>query len=253
MPPLPGHMPYTTGNSRVWSPEPKTISAVMNLVNPEPEEISAVMNAVDPVTAGTPPPRRRPGVQRGWCSPTWSLDEAVLEEVHEACEVVFELSGEGVLDVDLAKRHVGPLRLSEGSIIIGRKHQPDILRRAVAKNCLQCISRNHFRIGFSEGRLMLTALSYHPIWRERDGHGALEVNCGESVPLAFGDRVVLGSGTAATVEEARRWLCWRFCSASSFNNLPVSEKSTSMATAGQPFCADDDGRISFGQVHGFAG
>merc|ERR1712107_380696 len=180
-------------------------------------------------------------------------DEAVLEEVHEACEVVFELSGEGVLDVDPAKRHVGPLRLSEGSIIIGRKHQPDVLRRAVAKNCLQCISRNHFRIGFSEGRLMLTALSNHPIWRERDGHGALEVNCDESVPLAFGDCVVLGSGTAATVEEARRWLCWRFCSAHSFNNLPMSEKSTSMATAGQPFCADDDGRISSGPLHGFAG
>ena len=91
-----------------------------------------------------------------------------------------ELSGEGVLDVPPGERRIGPVSVAElplplgGKVskqisaqglrwlfrelqnfvlrIIGRKHQPELHKRAVNPQCLKFMSRDHFSISFEAGQ-----------------------------------------------------------------------------------------------------
>lgn len=126
--------------------------------------------------------------------------------------VVLELSGDGVLDVPLEQRRIGPLSLAE-PILVGRRHQPELHRQAIAKECLQFLSRDHFRIErMGNGRYQITAMTNNPIWLAgRFMDEPIELKKDESVPVGIGDRVALGTGSnSTTAEEALRRLSWLF-------------------------------------------
>lgn len=126
-------------------------------------------------------------------------------------KVVLVLSGDGVLDVPVADRRIGPVALNIEPIVVGRRHQPDLHRRAVAKDCLQFLSRDHFQISFVGRGYQLRALTSNPIWRARDGQEPVELKAQEDVSLVFGDRIALGTGDRVTTPtDALRTLCWRF-------------------------------------------
>jgi len=139
------------------------------------------------------------------------VDAQEASQFPVADEVVLELHGDGVLDVPLSQRSLGPLSLTEKPFVVGRRHQQELHRRAVTKECLQFLSREHFSMSMEEGRLKLHALTANPIWRDRDGEKPLELTRGDVVPLAVGDRIALGTGgesKTTTPEEAIRKLCW---------------------------------------------
>ena len=93
-----------------------------------------------------------------------------LRENSRGRMVVMELCGEGVLDVPSEQRRVGPVSLEEGSpLVIGRRHQPELHRRTVTKECLQFVSREHFEIALEGGDFRLRALTSNPIWRDTEG------------------------------------------------------------------------------------
>merc|ERR1712019_73983 len=126
-------------------------------------------------------------------------------------DIILELHGEGVLDVPLSERRIGPVSLAKEPLVVGRKRQEELHRRAVTKECLQFLSRDHFQISSSGNVLKLHALTSNPIWRDRDGVEPIELERGDVVTLALGDRILLGSGfdlSCATADEARRTLYW---------------------------------------------
>mmetsp|Transcript_26914 Transcript_26914/g.68395 ORF Transcript_26914/g.68395 Transcript_26914/m.68395 type:complete len:815 (+) Transcript_26914:3-2447(+) len=129
-------------------------------------------------------------------------------------EIILELSGDGVLDVPLAERSIGPLPISELPLLVGRKHQPELHRRAVSKDCLQFLSRDHFRISFEGGEFKMLVMTSNPIWRDRNGQCSAELTRGDIISLTYGDRIALGTGgEAASPDDAQRSLCWLLRSA----------------------------------------
>lgn len=185
-----------------------------------------------------PSPKRRPG------GGTWALvvpsliaaeplkpepascagagvPEQTPERVTEPSAIVLELCGQGVLDVPLSQRRIGPISLTARSLLVGRKHQPDLHRHAVTTDCLQFLSRDHFRIAFEGGEFRLLALTSNPIWHDRDGVKPVELARGDLVTIAFGDRILLGTGGEASLaEDARRCLCWHFREAKQSDGIP---------------------------------
>lgn len=138
-------------------------------------------------------------------------------------DIVLELCGEGVLDVPAEQRRIGPLSVVGRPLLVGRRHQPELHRRAVTKDCLQFLSRDHFQISWESGEFKMLALTSNPIWRDRDGTRAVELARGEVVPVMAGDRILLGTGADASVTEARRSLCWHLNFASSEDSAPAGE------------------------------
>jgi len=139
----------------------------------------------------------------------------VVSQPTAETQVILELSGDGVLDVPLSQRRIGPQSLAIESIVVGRRHQPDLHRRAVAKDCLQFLSRDHFQISFTNGGYLLRALTSNPIWRARGNEETIELTTQQDVDLAFGDRIALGTGDRVTSSvTALRTLCWSFRQAS---------------------------------------
>lgn len=81
------------------------------------------------------------------------------------------------------------------------------------KECLQFLSRDHFRISFENGEFQLLALTPNPIWIGRDDDNPVELVRGESATINPGDYIALGIGgdtLYATAEDARRRLFWVF-------------------------------------------
>lgn len=76
-----------------------------------------------------------------------------------------------------------------GSRFVGRKHQPELLKRSVAQDCLPFMSRDHFSICFSRGQFQMRTLTSNPIWRFR--------SCAEPIELQRGDPVDLQTGLAS--------------------------------------------------------
>eukprot|EP00929_Paragymnodinium_shiwhaense_P075916 TRINITY_DN3889_c0_g1_i2.p1 TRINITY_DN3889_c0_g1~~TRINITY_DN3889_c0_g1_i2.p1 ORF type:complete len:1032 (-),score=220.04 TRINITY_DN3889_c0_g1_i2:393-3488(-) len=128
-------------------------------------------------------------------------------------EVVLELHGEGVLPVPLADRRIGPMSVVSEPLVVGRRHQVELHKRAISKECLQFLSRDHFQIFVEGGEFKLEALTSNPIWRDRPGAEAIELARNDIVGLVFNDRIALGTGGDAatvTMEDARSRLCWTF-------------------------------------------
>eukprot|EP00930_Biecheleria_cincta_P025888 TRINITY_DN18358_c0_g1_i1.p1 TRINITY_DN18358_c0_g1~~TRINITY_DN18358_c0_g1_i1.p1 ORF type:complete len:1277 (-),score=218.70 TRINITY_DN18358_c0_g1_i1:60-3890(-) len=128
-----------------------------------------------------------------------------------AAVFILELSGEGVLDVPAEDRRIRYELCKASPLVVGRKHQPELHRRAVSSESLQYMSRDHFQIFVDNGEIKLTAMTSNPIWRDRDGNGAVELAKGDTVSLASGDRIALSTGNDnSSPAFAIRNLCWHF-------------------------------------------
>jgi len=126
-------------------------------------------------------------------------------------KVVLELHGLGVAkDVPSSQRRIGPVDLAENSLSVGRKHQPDLLKRAVSPSCLQYVSRDHFMVSLEAGEFILLAMTSNPIWRDRDGTEPVELQGGAKTTLIPGDRIALGTGSDLVADSAIQNLCWHF-------------------------------------------
>ena len=69
---------------------------------------------------------------------------------------------------------------------VGRKHQPELLKRSVAQDCLPFMSRDHFNISFSRGLFHIRTMTSNPIWRFRSGNEPIELQRGDPVDLQTG-------------------------------------------------------------------
>ena len=69
---------------------------------------------------------------------------------------------------------------------VGRKHQPELLKRSVAQDCLPFMSRDHFSICFDHGEFRIRTLTSNPIWRVRSDAEPVELQRGEPVDLQSG-------------------------------------------------------------------
>ena len=69
---------------------------------------------------------------------------------------------------------------------MGRKHQPELLKRSVAQDCLPFMSRDHFSICFSRGQFQMRTLTSNPIWRFRSFAEPIELQRGDPVDLQTG-------------------------------------------------------------------
>mmetsp|Transcript_36175 Transcript_36175/g.65388 ORF Transcript_36175/g.65388 Transcript_36175/m.65388 type:complete len:1216 (+) Transcript_36175:132-3779(+) len=123
--------------------------------------------------------------------------------------VILELRGAGVRDLLPEHCRLGPLALGKRPLIVGRRHQKDLLQRAVKEECLDFISRDHFVIAYESGSFLLFALSQNRLWLDRDGCSPMTLAKDEMRSLLPGDRIVLGTGEA-NAEDSRRRLCWHF-------------------------------------------
>ncbi|CAK0862705.1 unnamed protein product [Prorocentrum cordatum] len=83
-------------------------------------------------------------------------------------------------------------------VTVGRTHQAQIFREAIAEAVLQFTSRDHFRVdpGPALGGFSLVALSSNPLWLVRAGQ-RWEARRHEPLRLADGDVVQLYTGDAA--------------------------------------------------------
>jgi len=131
------------------------------------------------------------------------------------------LTGANVNDVPLDERCIGPISLAHRPLFVGRKHQPELLRNAVEKECLQFLSRDHFRISLDEGGgFQMLVLTQNPIWRDRREGASAELARGDVIDLRPGDIIALGTGgETSTLDEARQSLCWIFRRASAQDKL----------------------------------
>ncbi|CAJ1453285.1 unnamed protein product [Effrenium voratum] len=122
-----------------------------------------------------------------------------------------ELSGDGVLEVPLSRRRIGPMCLRQQpdcTLFVGRKHQPELHKQAVAPECLRFMSRDHFSIAWEVG-FRIRPLTSNPIWRLRRG-AAIELQRNSSEDLVSGDRIALGTGSDNSPDAAVQSLCWLF-------------------------------------------
>ncbi|CAK0883516.1 unnamed protein product, partial [Prorocentrum cordatum] len=128
-------------------------------------------------------------------------------------EIVLELAGDGVLDVPLPQRCLGPISVLTGKeFVVGRRHQPELHRVAVAKECLPFLSRDHFSIAQVGGEFRLRSLTDNTMWLVRDGDSPLELRRGSEALVAVGDRIALVTGgdviSSTTAVGACQKLCW---------------------------------------------
>lgn len=140
------------------------------------------------------------------------VQEPKLRELR--AEVILELHGSGVLDVPPEMRRIGPVSLASGPLFVGRRHQPDLLRECVARDCLQFLSREHFCISYEDGVYTLHSQTLNPIWCLDHGKAPLELGKGDAAELWDGDRIALGTGyggaAVATALDAEKTFCCTF-------------------------------------------
>lgn len=156
----------------------------------------------------------------------WPAEDRQITAVTDGCAmIILELSGEGVLDVPSSQRRIGPVSLADRPLVIGRRHQPDLHRCAVKKDCLQFLSRDHFGISLEGSEFLLHALTPNPIYRFRDGESPAELATGDHTDLLPGDKIALGTGcddVFASADDARRRLTWHFMWAGESSEHEVS-------------------------------
>eukprot|EP00930_Biecheleria_cincta_P034726 TRINITY_DN23963_c0_g1_i1.p1 TRINITY_DN23963_c0_g1~~TRINITY_DN23963_c0_g1_i1.p1 ORF type:complete len:1164 (-),score=179.13 TRINITY_DN23963_c0_g1_i1:93-3584(-) len=123
--------------------------------------------------------------------------------------VILELSGAGVRDLPVEQRRIGPVQLGRRPLIVGRRHQKELLQAAVHEDCIDFISRDHFVIAYESSSFMFLALSQNRLWLFRDGLAPRTLVKEQVEGLVPGDRIVLGTGEQ-TAEDSCRRLCWHF-------------------------------------------
>jgi len=123
--------------------------------------------------------------------------------------IILELSGAGVKNLPVEQRRIGPLQLGRRPLIVGRRHQKELLQAAVLEDCIDFISRDHFVIAYESSSFMFLALSQNRLWLFRDGLAPRTLVKEQVEGLVPGDRIVLGTGEQ-TAEDSCRRLCWHF-------------------------------------------
>mmetsp|Transcript_8894 Transcript_8894/g.20913 ORF Transcript_8894/g.20913 Transcript_8894/m.20913 type:complete len:1062 (-) Transcript_8894:329-3514(-) len=195
-------------------------SAMVASRNASPEKRSQSGNVAVLAAGAAPTPVRQPraGKPSGNTGP--KLAEQVRIMAPEASnaagggsdpQIMLELSGEGVLDVPVSRRTIGPVSLGERPLLVGRRHQPELHQCSVSEECLEFLSRDHFCVAYEGGEFWLLALTSNRIWRDRDGETPVQLARDDLVTLLPGDRIALGTGSdISSAELARRRLCWHF-------------------------------------------
>lgn len=140
--------------------------------------------------------------------------QLVREATRSNAEIVLELHGSGVLDVPPQMRCIGPVSLASRPLFVGRRHQPDLLRECVARDCLQFLSREHFCISYEDDVYTVHSQTLNPIWCLDHGKAPLELGKGDAAELRDGDRIALGTGyggaAVATALDAEKTFCCTF-------------------------------------------
>lgn len=179
--------------------------------SPEKPGRSSMGNAAAlAASVAAPTPVRRP---RGSTGLQACADEAqqLAAKPGNAPKIMLELSGEGVLDVPVSRRTIGPVSLGERPLLVGRRHQPELHQQAVSEECLEFLSRDHFCVAYEGSEFWLLALTSNRIWRDRDGENPVQLARDDLVTILPGDRIALGTGTGImSADLARRRLCWHF-------------------------------------------
>merc|ERR1711918_14265 len=104
-------------------------------------------------------------------------------------------------------------------ITVGRAHQENIHRCAIPEECLQYISREHFRIGCSNsGTFIFTCLTTNSVLRFREGDVNVQITKGESTDLVHLDEVGILTGEVNGAPTCGiRWLFLEACKSSLSN------------------------------------
>jgi len=125
---------------------------------------------------------------------------------------MLELGGAGVLDVPRSQRIIDLVDLQDNAIIVGRKHQLELHRRAMKKECLEFVSREHFRVEIKSGKYFLKVLTSNPLWLARDGQRPSEMNKGEETVLLPNDSIIIDTEDREPYEAdlSGKLLYWRF-------------------------------------------
>lgn len=210
-------MPPSPGRPPAWSPSPG------DTCTPKRPPNSGTSSLMGPSSTTSSPSKRRSKEElppRPAASPLTpskvqvttapSSPEQTPEDV-ETGQIILELTGSSVLDVAREVRTIGPISVASRPLFVGRKHQMELHKNAVAKESLQFLSRDHFRISVEDGAYKMLVLTANPVWRDRNGESSKELTAGDVVTLMPGDRIALGTGDqTSTFEEACRSLCWVF-------------------------------------------
>lgn len=230
-----------------------------------PRDQPLVNRTVEPPSAVVKPPRKRSEELQELLKPRatatretkkWEDDSFLTApspskdpgEPMDSSMAVMELCGEGTLSVPESERRIGPLCLRDGPLFIGRKYQTDLHKRVVSPDCLQFVSREHFQISFAGGGFRLKALTSNPIWRDVGDGDSIEVCQNESVPLNYGDRIILGTGSSmVSAKTAGRKLYWIFRQPEPYGSgskarqdLGGRDRKFPLADNGPPLLPDDD-------------
>jgi len=139
------------------------------------------------------------------------VSSAPASNASARAEAWLELCGTGTIDVAASQRCLGPVSLSDGAVIVGRKHQPDLHKRAVRKEWLEFISREHFRVASDGAAYVLQVLTSNPLWHGREGRCPTELARGAEVVLSFGDCIIIDTDhiNPTSQEMSDKVLYWR--------------------------------------------
>jgi len=83
--------------------------------------------------------------------------------------VALELWGERVTEAPVEKRRVGPISLAGKPLLVGSRHQPEILNEALLQGLAGVVDRDHYCIASEGGVFRHLCLTPKGLWRVREG------------------------------------------------------------------------------------
>eukprot|EP00930_Biecheleria_cincta_P065673 TRINITY_DN5152_c0_g1_i1.p1 TRINITY_DN5152_c0_g1~~TRINITY_DN5152_c0_g1_i1.p1 ORF type:complete len:1182 (+),score=199.44 TRINITY_DN5152_c0_g1_i1:49-3546(+) len=122
--------------------------------------------------------------------------------------VSLEISGARLKGEPLGRRIVGPVSLAGKPLLVGSRHQPEMLATDT-QGWANIIDRDHFCIASEGGVFWLLCLTSKGLWRVHEGEEPVILILDDLAQLSHGDIVVPRLGEA-TVEQCSRQLCWHF-------------------------------------------
>eukprot|EP00930_Biecheleria_cincta_P065674 TRINITY_DN5152_c0_g2_i1.p1 TRINITY_DN5152_c0_g2~~TRINITY_DN5152_c0_g2_i1.p1 ORF type:complete len:1208 (+),score=190.15 TRINITY_DN5152_c0_g2_i1:469-3624(+) len=123
--------------------------------------------------------------------------------------VSLEIFGEQLAGTPLSRRRVGPASLAGKPLLVGSRHQPDMLVTDL-RGSANIVDRDHFCIASEGGVFWLLCLTSKGLWRLHEGEEPLKLILDDLAPLSHGDIVVPRLGSEATVDQCCRQLSWHF-------------------------------------------
>lgn len=120
--------------------------------------------------------------------------------------VALEIFGERLEMEPQSMHRVGPVSLAGKPLLVGSRHQPDML---ATQGSAIIIDRDHFCIASEGGVFWLLCLTSKGLWRVHEGEEPLKLILDDLAPLSHGD-IVVPRLEDATLEQCCRQLCWHF-------------------------------------------